>query len=426
MKQEKQDPQVVGGRPTALWMLVAAVGFLGGWVVHDELTSTAAATTTGVAAPAAQRTPADVTAATQAHAGDAAAPIVIVVAPPTAGAPTAVVTSAALPVALGSPPDQAPGSPPGAARPGSARATGVPVPARATSSDAPAPRPVTAPTTTTTWNVVLASDGSVVLMGPNGRLLANTGHASAGATVALDADESLIETGDWGPAALPGPGRTPPVTTTGTTTRPATVASAGSPATAAGLVPGLAGDFEDHSVHVVGQGQIVTNDDSNAFLDRDGQINSNTGDTDSSAINALDVTDSRIVSGSSAGVPDEPGEDETGDDESPDAAGGAAEDAAAPPAGAAPTPPPATGTPVPAPDDEDGDGVEVQDISVHATGTRNAVTQDDSSLVMGGTGHVNAQAGDSDTAGIVAMGVHGGNLESGCAGTQCAGTAGTP
>lgn len=58
---------------------------------------------------------------------------------------------------------------------------------------------------------------------------------------------------------------------------------------------------------------------------------------------------------------------------------------------------------------------------MHSTGTGNAVTQDDSSLVLGGTGHVNAQAGDSDTSGIVAMGVHAAVLESGCAGTHCPG-----
>lgn len=250
---------------------------------------------------------------------------------------------------------------------------------------------------------MIASDGSVVLMGANGRLLANTGHTSDGASVALDADASVIRTGTSGGAAVPAavvPG------TAGTTPAVRSGTTSGNPA--ADLPGAGVADFEDHSVHVVGHGQIVTNDDSNAFLDRDGQINSNTGDTDSSAVNALDVTGSSIRSGSSAGVPDEPGEDEIGDDES----ASAAPDGDAAPAAATPAP-------VTPPDGDDADGAEVQDLSVHATGTRNAVTQDDSSLLMGGTGHVNAQAGDSDTAGVVAMGVHDAVIESGCAGTMC-------
>ncbi|MQA89420.1 MAG: hypothetical protein GEU90_04185 [Gemmatimonas sp.] len=57
--------------------------------------------------------------------------------------------------------------------------------------------------------------------------------------------------------------------------------------------------FEDHSVSVMGNDQIVTYDDSNVFVERSGQINTNTGDTDSSGLNVVDVTHSRIRSGNS-------------------------------------------------------------------------------------------------------------------------------
>jgi hypothetical protein len=288
------------------------------------------------------------------------------------------------------------------------------------------------PTTVTSWNVVVASDGSVVLVGAGGRLVANTGAASQGATVVLESDASTIETGDIAagfparapaatgtPARLPSqlPARLPSQLPAGT--QPGTAPAPRSPLPTS-AAPGLDGlqqvaDYEDHSVHVVGHGQIVTNDDSNAFIDRVGQVNSNTGDTDSSAINALDVTDSRIRSGSSAGIPDEPGEDEIGQDEAP------AEQTPPPAQAPLPARPPsvttqAVTTPAEQPD---AAGAEIHDKSVHSTGTGNAVTQDDSSLVLGGTGHANAQAGDSDTAGVVAMGVHGSELESGCAGTSC-------
>ena len=57
--------------------------------------------------------------------------------------------------------------------------------------------------------------------------------------------------------------------------------------------------FEDHSVSVIGDDQIVTYDDSNVFVARNGQINANTGDTDSSGLNAVDVIGSRVRSGNS-------------------------------------------------------------------------------------------------------------------------------
>lgn len=362
-------------RSAAVWWLAGAVGFLGGWVVHDELTTPAAALAdAATVSPAASAPPAAPPAA------PVVAPVVVHVAIPAAPVASETLASFAAPVATTASTDVAPQDRDGAGAPTALR---------------PSPATTSAPsaTTVTSWQVVVASDGSVVLVGDDGRLVASTGDASRGATVALDSDSSTIETGDSGTSA---PARVPAGARAATGPQPGAAAAPGpnGGATAAVLEDAVA-DLEDHSVHVVGSGQIVTNDDSNAFVERDGQINSNTGDTDSSAVNALDVTDSRVRSGSSAGIPDEPGEDTLG--------------AEAPAAAPAVLATPAT----------DAAGAEIHDKSVHSTGTGNAVTQDDSSLVLGGSGHVNAQAGDSDTAGIVAMGVHGSVLESGCAGTSC-------
>jgi hypothetical protein len=431
------------------WLLVAAVGFLGGWVVHDEL-STPAAALASDDPPAAVAPPTPVVVAlavpgTSGSTGDPAASTAL---------DPAVLASSTDPGAPAQDPSaphtaatqrgaQQPATPQRTAQQRVAPPTDAPPRTAARTAAEPSPAetgPVNGshPTTVTSWNVVVASDGSVVLVGSGGRLVANTGAASQGATVALESDASTIETGD---VAAGLPARAPAAT--GTSARlaaplPAQLPAGTQPGTAPAprgplsttAAPGLGGltswqqvaDYEDHSVHVVGHGQIVTNDDSNAFIDRVGQVNSNTGDTDSSAINALDVTDSRIRSGSSAGIPDEPGEDELGQDDAP------AEQT--PPPAQAPLPAqpptvtapavttPAVTTPAEQPD-ADAAGAEIHDKSVHSTGTGNAVTQDDSSLVLGGTGHVNAQAGDSDTAGVVAMGVHGSELQSGCAGTSC-------
>ena len=59
-----------------------------------------------------------------------------------------------------------------------------------------------------------------------------------------------------------------------------------------------------------------------------------------------------------------------------------------------------------------GDGID--DLSERVDGNFNVSTYDDSNVVIGGTGDVNAQIGDSDTGGTVTMGtvdstVSGGN-----------------
>ena len=55
--------------------------------------------------------------------------------------------------------------------------------------------------------------------------------------------------------------------------------------------------FEDHSVLTRGVGNVVTYDDSNVFMNRDGKINANTGDTDSAGLNAVAVVRSTVSAG---------------------------------------------------------------------------------------------------------------------------------
>jgi hypothetical protein len=223
--------------------------------------------------------------------------------------------------------------------------------------------------------------------------------------------------------------------------------------------------FEDHSVSVLGNEQIVTYDDSNVFIARNGQINANSGDTDSSGLNAVDVIGSRIRAGNSGDG--EGDEDAAGDDEEEE------EVVPAPvlpgsPAGGTGAEQPATTPEAPgqgvessgSSDDEDASGNDeseedgipafsfplggsystvtdegasiatgpssfvvgadgYDDVSIRTRGDRNIVTYDDSNVVIGGTGKVNAQIGDSDTGGAVVMGILHSDVSAGCEGDLC-------
>lgn len=294
-------------------------------------------------------------------------------------------------------------------------------------------------TTENTWSMVIASDGSVVLVGEDGRLVANTGDAQEGGVVALESDGSTLQTQPGAPTTVPATGapRTTATTTTGsgagaTASVGAGVAVNRGTQTAAVepdfdemLVPGSHVDYEDHSIRIAGDRQLVVYDDSNAFIDRDGKINSNTGDTDSSGLSAVDVEDTVVRTGSSGGVPDEPGEGEDGDEE-------AGTEAAVPtvPAALAPAnPPPPAENPAPpapqpasqpsAPAEESAEyetDLEYQDVSIEADGNGNQIVRDDSTVVIGGTGDVNSEIGDADTSGITVMEVDGSVIESDCSG----------
>src|SRR6202007_1118578 len=117
---------------------------------------------------------------------------------------------------------------------------------------------------------------------------------SASGTVAIDAQDSTLQSGSSTVSA-------------GTETAAATTSTALAGTSTSGLpthanssldsaLNVLGGDgtsvaiagFEDHSVSVIGDDHLVTYDDSNVFINRDGQINANTGDTDSSGLNVVD------------------------------------------------------------------------------------------------------------------------------------------
>ena len=180
--------------------------------------------------------------------------------------------------------------------------------------------------------------------------------------------------------------------------------------------------YEDHSITVDGNDQIILYDDSNVFINRNGQVNANTGDTDSSGLNVVDATDSVVRSGNS-GDGEGSGEDDEEEEDEDEAAAPIRAFSAMPsstPKVKSKISPLSAGASLQASaalsakshgsvDDEDtattadGDDVLViggdgyDDLAIRSTGNRNTVVYDDSNLVIGGVGGVNAQIGDSDT-----------------------------
>ena len=144
---------------------------------------------------------------------------------------------------------------------------------------------------------MLATEGSIVYIGANGQLTANTGPTGSSGVVALGVSGSDLATGTSAAGALPAP-------QDAEASDPGSAHANGSfgsllPASGAAARSIAVSGFEDHSVSVIGDDQIVTYDDSNVFVARNGQINANTGDTDSSGLNAVDVIGSRVRSGNS-------------------------------------------------------------------------------------------------------------------------------
>lgn len=444
--------------------VIVAVAGMCAWVAHDVLGGTARTTPVAASAPA-------TTSPTQ--AGDvyvtapqeAAPPVVLMVAPDGSGA-TAVpgATAGAHPSAAGG--TAAPGTAGGASAPVAAASvpgTGAVVqaapgatpttPGQAAAAGGPSAPVVVVPTGREPGSAarpqdrrvsyqVLAADGSIVYVGADGQLVANTGAVSSSGVLALGSDGSGLRSGASSVTAQDAPAATHQNDSFG------------------GMLLGYGqgssmaiSGFEDHSVSVVGSDQIVTYDDSNVFLGRDGRINANTGDTDSSGLNAVDVTGSVVRSGNSGDAEDtedEEGEEEDSEDEEdeepegdadgqgPDEEGtgeqgtGEQGPAASPTGPAAPGPvttgPATTGHAAVTDEGESsatGNGALVvgadgfDDVSIRSRGDRNVVTYDDSNVVIGGTGPVNTQIGDSDTGGAVVMGVHGSDVRAGCEGDLC-------
>lgn len=383
------------------WFLLALIAVGAVWIVHDVVVAQAA--TPPPAAAHATDTAAETT---EPAAADppAPAPVVVVVAQQPDGSIAVATTQAASP----------------AAAPATTRATAATRPAapvtRAAASTAavdrsrsplpavdrvaaPRPEPARAASPfSVSWLQIVASDGAVVMVGPNGRLVANTGSAAAGGVIAIDSATSTISTAG---GTVPGTGAA--TVTAGTATATGSSLTAGIPAVIGGFRDVDLAGYEDHSLHVDGNQNLVAYDDANLFVDHIGRVNANTGDTDSSAINAVDVTGSVIRTGDSGGVADDDGE-EPEEPEEPETLAAATGAVTAPREGSLVV---------------GADGVD--DLSVHATGDGNVIADEDSNLVKGGIGPVNAQVGDSDTAGVVAMGVHDSTLVSGCAADDCQG-----
>jgi hypothetical protein len=338
-------------------------------------------------------------------------------------------------------------------------------------------------------HIVIAYDGAIVYVGDYGSLTANSGDAVAGGTVALDAASSSFSSNYDPTVIVPNAGSSSGTTGTASassattyTQRVGGVMAGGSasaiPTDASPLVSAfisytgnrtadIAG-FEDHSILTRGMGNVVTYDDSNVFMNRDGKINANTGDTDSAGLNAIATLRSTVSAGphcddgcddesiiqAEAGVfdegdvaidgdghvvwsPDIVGAStssnvdcndpaETNDDGCDDSLPGdngddtdAADDESADgdvsdPEEPAETEEEADSTRPAADNGEEpdnqlppgslivgGDGID--DLSERVDGNFNVSTYDDSNVVIGGSGAVNAQIGDSDTGGTVTM-----------------------
>ena len=274
---------------------------------------------------------------------------------------------------------------------------------------------------------MIAYDDSIVFVGDDGRLTANTGDASSSATVALDVSGSDLASGD----SVTSQPSTAPSTSSSAVAGEDVAARSTNGTLDLSQAPGRAvsiSGFEDHSIEVVGTNNVATYDDSNVFIARDGQINANTGDTDSSGLNVVDVSRSVVRSGAHTEEggdddeePEEPEEEEVGTPAAsalPASDGGPSTAAAAPPA--VPAAPRATASVADEGDTSaSGDSALAigadgyDDLALDVAGHGNVATYDDSNAVIGGSGDVNAQIGDSDTSGTVVMGVDDSLVESG-------------
>jgi hypothetical protein len=419
-----------------LWVLLAGAA-VGGWIAyfsahHATAAAAPAATTSAVTSAATSAaTPNANNAAGTAPAGTTLY-ITIVTGGTAATSPTAVTTS---PTAARTVPATDAARARQVARPTNKASEVVSHEGRPSATTTPASAGLT----------VIAHDGAIVFIGDNGRLTANTGAATASGIVAMDSASSSIGSGSSTRDA--GGGTQSGITSLGgassvglgsslatTPARAPAQATDGAGETASApmgdFVPSLddravsIAGYEDHSVNVVGNDQVATYDDSNVFLHRDGLINANTGDTDSSGLNAVDITSSVVRSGASTDGDEADDSDDDSDGTDPDSArnviaGQAGQQAVLQPRQDVA----ASGTASSVDSDAattasgrnplviGGDGFD--NLAIHSTGNRNLVTYDDSNLVIGGSGKVNAQIGDSDTGGAVVMGIDHSDVEAG-------------
>lgn len=252
---------------------------------------------------------------------------------------------------------------------------------------------------------VIATGRSVLTVGHHSPVNANTGDVSSSGTLGIAADRSRLGSGASGE----------PASDARLTRKPSREERASRRA-ARGAATAISG-YEDHSVRVAGQRQMAVYDDSNLFVNRNGRINGNTGDTDSSGLNAVDVSGSTVRSG-----------DHIEGGQNDDEPGGEKNAVGAPPAGrpegSSGTRPPSDGQAASSVTDDGGSGANggsaftiggdgYDNLGVKVRGRRNIAAYDDSNVVVGGTGDVNAQIGDSDTSGAVVMGINDSDIGSG-------------
>ncbi|MFI0485349.1 hypothetical protein [Actinomadura sp. 9N215] len=312
---------------------------------------------------------------------------------------------------------------------------------------------------------VIVTDRSVMAAGDGTRLNANAGDVSSSGTVGIDDKNSALTSGastngvrgapsryaPSGPvgarALEPAPAtETRPVSETGTGSATAGRSPFPTPVSGDGQGTAISG-YEDHSVGVSGEDQIAVYDDSNLFVNRNGQLNANTGDTDSSGLNAVDVSGSKVRSGDHTEDGENGDDDEDGGQVGTRPQQGTRSEGAPTGQPTGPTGQPTgptgqatgpTGQAIAPTGTEGGskgqstgtvtdegqssatgknaatigaDGYDNLGTDVH--GKRNIAVYDDSNVVVGGTGKANAQIGDSDTSGAVVMDVHDSDVGSG-------------
>jgi hypothetical protein len=186
----------------------------------------------------------------------------------------------------------------------------------------PAAGTFTPPTSIMTINangdgIVIAADGAIVAVGDHPTVTGNTGDTSASGIIAVDAHDSAVISGNSERTTVEqaSPPSAPSVaaTETGAEARSGDTDPAPTPGTknrsGGGRRAVAIAGIENHSVDVGGDENVVTYDDSNVALDRNGRVNGNTGDTDTSGLNVVDDEGSAIRSGDSGNsdeAPDDP------------------------------------------------------------------------------------------------------------------------
>jgi hypothetical protein len=271
-------------------------------------------------------------------------------------------------------------------------------------------------------NNVIATDGSVLTTGQHSPVNANTGDVSSSGTLGIDTDRSSLESGATAIGA-PRPmdsARFAEIPSRDVARRAFKdtdpVRHVRSANTLLGRRRSTAiSGYEDHSVRVTGEDQKAVYDDSNLFVGRNGKINANTGDTDSSGLNTVDVSDSTVRSGDH--IEGDENDDGDSDDGKKDA--GARRSAPSPRIRRLSNGHPSSSVTDEGESRADGSGALTvggdgyDNLSVDVRGRRNTAAYDDSNVVVGGTGDVNAQIGDSDTSGAVVMGIAHSRIRSG-------------